>query len=701
MMSSRAQMIQSAFTAGELSPRLMSRTDLKGYKEGAQAMLNCIPVSQGPCYSRGGFYHTYRLQNQTTARLIPFPVKPDEAYMLVFYGNKILVLQESGIPANANMLVNGRFQQLGTGWTVYTGTGGNQGAVYFAIGTATLDASSANPAAIRQSVTSVAGHQMTLAVTSFTRLNPTIKVGTTAGGAEIGTYQIGTRAVYQFSFLATGATTWIEISQAAGSPGNSVISSVGLVDDDAVTPLPAVELTGPYFNNALQGIQYEIQPAGNVMYLVHPLVPPQKITYTSPGVFSIETITFTSPPTEWATDNYPGTLTFSDGRLWLAGTPDNPSKIWASKSGVYTDFTIGTAADAALAYAIAKAGTIRWIKGVKSLLIGTDNTEFVISSKDGVITPSDITIEPQSAYGSLATAPLPLGNQILYIGSDSRKLRAMGYRFEESGWVSTDMTFPSEHITEGKIYEMAWAQNPDNVIWMVTLNGNMIGCTYDRPNSLIGWHRHSFTGGNLMSIAALRFIGTDFVWVAVRYVVNGVNEIHLGIMSSLGPSTIYTDNTLRFESVTATNVITGLSYLEGYTVQVVGDGSVQADKVVTGGQITADRACKVFMVGLKMPRRLETMPIEAAAEPQASETAMKRFNKIYVRTLKSLRPIINGTRPPTRHPLTPMDDPEPWISEDIQVMNLGWDRKETLVIEEDLPIPFTIISIFGEMGVSA
>jgi hypothetical protein len=694
-------MIQSAFTAGELSPRLMSRTDLKGYKEGAQAMLNCIPVSQGPCYSRGGTYHTQRLQNRQTARLIPFPVKPDEAYMMVFYGNKILVLQESGLPASGNMLVNGRFQQLGTGWTVYTGTGGNQGTVTFAIGTCLLDATAANPAAVRQSVASVVGHQMTLAVTSFTRLNPTIRIGTSAGGSQIGTYNMGTRAVYQVSFLATAATTWIEISQDAGSPGNSIISSVGLIDDDAVVPLPASELTGPYFDNALQGIQYEIQPAGNVMYLVHPLVPPQKITYTSPGVFSIETITFTAPPTEWATDNYPGTLTFSDGRLWLAGCPDNPSKIWASKSGVYTDFTIGTAADAALAYAIAKSGTIRWIKGVKSLLIGTDNTEFVISSKDGVITPSDITIEPQSAYGSLATSPLPIGNQILYIGSDGRKLRAMGYRFEESGWVSTDMTFPSEHITKGKIYEMAWAQNPDNVIWMATLDGGMVGCTYDRPNSLIGWHRHNFTDGRLMSIAALRFIGTDFTWCAVRYVVNGINEIHICIMSTLGASTIYTDNTLRFESATATTLITGLGYLEGYTVQVVGDGSVQSDKVVTGGQITADRACKVFLVGLKMPRRLETMPVEAAAEPQASETAMKRFNKIYVRTLESLRPIINGVRPPTRHPSTPMDTPDPWTSEDIQVMNLGWNRKESLIIEEDLPIPFTIISIFGEMGVSA
>jgi hypothetical protein len=48
-----------------------------------------------------------------------------------------------------------------------------------------------------------------------------------------------------------------------------------------------------------------------------------------------------------------------------------------------------------------------------------------------------------------------------------------------------------------------------------------------------------------------------------------------------------------------------------------------------------------------------------------------------------------------------MDTPDPWISEDIQVMNLGWDRKEDLLIEEDLPIPFKIISVFGEMGVSA
>jgi hypothetical protein len=541
---------------------------------------------------------------------------------------------------------------------------------------------------------------MSLAVTSFTRLAPTIRIGVTAGGAEIGTFPMGTRAVYDIPFTATGTTTWIEVSQDAGSQGNSIISSVGLVDLDPTAQQLAV-ISTPYNDNDLIAIQYEIQPAGNVMYLVNPMVAPQKITYTSPGTFSIEALAFTSPPTEWGAGNYPGTLTFSDGRLWLAGTPDNPSKIWASKSGVYTDFTIGTAADAALAYSIAKAGMIRWIKGVKALLVGTDNTEFVISSKDGVITPSDITIEPQSAYGSLASMPLPLGNQILYIGSDGRRLRAMGYRFEESGWVSTDMTFPSEHITRGRLLEMAWAQNPDNTIWISTLDGKLIGCTYDRPNSLIGWHRHIFEDGKVMSVAALRFIGLDYVWIATRYVVNNVNEMHIQIMSFTEGSTIYTDNTRRFESVTATQTVTGLEYIEGYTVQVVGDGAVQTDKVVTGGQITADRACTVFLVGLKMERTLKTMPIEAAASPQATETALKRFNKIYVRTLESLRPIINGQRPPTRFPATPMDEPEPWNSQDIQVMNLGWDRKEVLVIEEDLPIPFRIISIFGEMGVSS
>jgi hypothetical protein len=679
---------------------MMSRTDLKGYAQGAQEMTNCFPVSQGPCYSRTGCYHVKRIVNQT-ARLIPFPIKPDEAYMMIFHGTSLEILQESGLPASTEILVNSRFQQLGTGWTTFLGTApGTKGIVTFGVGTCLLNASAVNPAAIRQSATTIVGHSMTASVVSFSRKNATIRIGTTAGGSEIGTFPMGTRAVFQVPFTASAVTTWIEVRQDAGSTGDSLLSSVSLVDNSPEAQ-QVVVLTTPYGDPALSSIQHEIQPSGGVMFLVHPSAPPQKVTYIPGGTFSIEAITFASAPTEWATGNYPGAITFSDGRLWLSGCPDDPSKIWASKSGAYTDFTVGTAADDALAYTIAKAGAIRWIKGVKSLLIGTDNSEFVISSKEGVITPSDITIEPQSAYGSLSAMPLPLGNQILYIGSDGRRLRAMGYRFEESGWVSTDMSFPSEHITEGKLFEMAWAQNPDNTIWMATVNGHLIGCTYDRPNSLIGWHKHNFPGAVVKSVAALRFIGNDMVWLALRYEVESVLEMHICIMSLPGPEPIYTDDSIRAESPTKFTVITGLDHLEGYEVQIIGDGSVQASRVVTGGQVTAALPCNVFVVGRGFRRTLKTMPIEAAASPNATETALKRFNKIYVRTQESLRPIINGARPPTRHPSTPMDESDPWVSEDIQVMNLGWDRKESILIEEDLPIPFKIISIFGEMGVSA
>jgi len=697
----RVTPIQNAFTAGELSPRMLSRTDLKGYREGAQEMTNFIPLSQGPAASRPGVSLTLRIQNCENARIISFPVAPDESYALIFTAANLQILSETGLPAGISIVTNGRFQQGSVGWTAFLGTDpGTKGIVTFALGSVLLNGAATNPAAVRQQLTTTAAAVYTIGVATGDRNNARIRVGTTAGGAEIGEFNMGSFVVQQFDFTATGTATWIEIACPSGRTADCIINSVEVMAK-ASAGTNVVSLASPYSAGQLRNIQYEMRPAGKTMYFTHPLVPPYRLVFTSPGTFVFELVTFTGAPTAWGEGNYPAALTFHDGRLWLAGTPLQPSQLWGSKSGVYDDFTIGTAADAALSYTIAKAGTIRWLRGVKSLLIGADNQEYVISAQGGVITPTDINIEPQSAYGSLAHQPISIGNQVIYIGSDARKLRAMGYRFEESGWVSTDLTFPSEHITKGAIFELAWAQNYNNIIWLADGVGNLIGCTYDRPNNLIGWHRHTFVNCQLRSVAALRLLGVDYLWVALKKIVNGLPEIHICVMIPSLDQATYVDDSKRVENLTTPfTVVTGLGHLEGEVVQVIADGAVHPVRTVTGGQITLQQPANTVIVGLAITPKLVTMPIEAGQNPTSTEAAMKRFNKIYVRTLQSMRPIINGVRPPTRFPSTPMNEQDPAIDEDIQTLNLGWNRREVITIEETLPVDCQVIAVMGEMGVN-
>lgn len=694
-------LIQNSFAAGELSPRMLARTDLKGYKEGCLTAHNMIPISQGPVLSRPGTAHVTSILGTDAVRLIPFPVRPDEGYMLCFYDGKLLILNESGLPAGPNLITNGRFQQAGAGWTSFVGNSGQLGTVTYNVGTATLDASIQNIAAVRQQISGLtSGTTYRVSVQTANYNNARVKLGTTAGGSELANQLMGSKAVVVIDVVATDTSIWIEVSQDVGAPGVCVINSTTMAMATSVNPT----LTAPYARGQLRDIQYEMRPAGNVLYLAHPLVAPQRVTYNA-GAFVIEPVPFVAPPADWVVDNYPAAITFYDGRLWYGGTNTSPSKIWASKSGIYEDFTIGANADDALAYTVAKAGFIRWMKGIKSLLVGTDNSEFVISSEGGVITPSDIVIEPQSAYGSLAATPLPIGNQVIYTSPDGRKMRAMGYRFEESGWVSTDLTFASEHITLGRVYEMTWAQNPENLIWAADIEGNLIGCTYDLSNNIIGWHEHSIGDGvegqrrRVNSVATLRLLGTDTVWIGLRWNDGTADNISILVMGIVGTDSLFTDESLKRVYATPTNQVTGLTWLEGQTVSITVDGAVHPERVVTGGTVDLQYSGLEIVVGLGYKRNLTPMPFEPGQDPNATEPAIKRFNKIYARVLASMRPIINGVRPATRFPSDPMNTRGKTRTEDVQVLGLGPARSETVTIEEVLPIPLTVVSIYGEMGV--
>ena len=76
---------------------------------------------------------------------------------------------------------------------------------------------------------------------------------------------------------------------------------------------------------------------------------------------------------------------------------------------------------------------------------------------------------------------------------------------------------------------------------------------------------------------------------------------------------------------------------------------------------------------------------------------MKRINRLFLRLFESQPPIINGKRPPVRFPQYPMDTPPPIRSDDVFVTDLGWSRLTTITIEENLPVPCTVLGLFGEM----
>jgi hypothetical protein len=81
----RLSLIQTNFTAGELSPRLNGRVDIARYQNGAKTIENGIPLIHGGVLRRPGtvFINTAKFSNKKS-RLLPYIFNEDQAYILEF-----------------------------------------------------------------------------------------------------------------------------------------------------------------------------------------------------------------------------------------------------------------------------------------------------------------------------------------------------------------------------------------------------------------------------------------------------------------------------------------------------------------------------------------------------------------------------------------------------------------------------------------
>lgn len=93
----RLNIQQCNFTAGEISPRLIGRTDVDRYGNAAALMVNAYPVIHGGAKRRAGTKYLTPVKDAAKKhRLVPFIYSRDLAFMLVFGDSNIRVYPAGG-----------------------------------------------------------------------------------------------------------------------------------------------------------------------------------------------------------------------------------------------------------------------------------------------------------------------------------------------------------------------------------------------------------------------------------------------------------------------------------------------------------------------------------------------------------------------------------------------------------------------------
>ena len=439
------------FTGGELSPRLDGRNDLAKYASGCSTLENLVVYPHGSAARRPGTTFVSEVKDSTKkTRLIPFEFSTTQTYMLEFGDQYIRFYKDNG-----QILSGGSAYEISTPYLE-----AELFDLKFAQSADVMYICHPNHEAEKLSRTGHTSWSLTdvdfldgpyldtnISTTTITMSAHTVGTGRTMTASAVTGINGGS------GFLTTDVGRLVRFRDGYGKitgRTNTTVVTVEILED---------------MGSSSASIDWSL------------------------GAFS-------------DTTGHPSCVTFFEQRLVFAATLNNPQTVYFSKSGDYEnmDANIGgtIADDDAIIYTIAsnQVNAIRFMTATRTLIIGTAGGEFAVSGggADNAITPTNILIKKQSNHGAANIDAISVGNATLFLQRARRKIRELAYNFDVDGYVAPDMTILAEHITEGGLTQVAYQQEPNQIIYATREDGELVGLTYQREQQVTAWHRHIFGG---------------------------------------------------------------------------------------------------------------------------------------------------------------------------------------------------------------
>lgn len=413
-----------------------------------------------------------------------------------------------------------------------------------------------------------------------------------------------------------------------------------------------------------------------------------------------------------AAGKYPSAVSYFEQRRCFSGTLNEPQKIWMTRSGTESNLTysLPTRDDDRIEFRVAarEANTIRHIVPLGELVLLTSAAEWRVTSVNSdAITPSSISVKPQSYIGASNVQPLIVNNAMIYAAARGGHIREMGYNWQAGGFVSGDLSIRSPHLFDGlEIVDMAYAKAPLPIAWFVSTSGKLLGLTYVPEHQIGAWHQHD-TDGSFESCAVVAEGSEDVLYVVVRRQINGQTRRYIERMASRRfesqDDAFFVDCGATYSGV-ATETISGLHWLEGKTVSILADGAVHPQRVVYGGSITLDQAASKVHVGLPIEADIETLPLAFQIDNGYGQGRPKNVNRAWLRVYRSsgifVGPSLAALTEAKQRTNEPYGSPPALKSEEIEVrVSPSWSDGGQIVVRQADPLPLTIAGLTLEVAV--
>lgn len=677
------------FTGGELSPRLRGRVDVSKYFNGCKTVENFHVHPHGGATRRSGLrFVVDAADHGRQSRLFPFAFNAEQNYVLEFGHQVMRVFKDRGYVLAPD---SDAPYQIATPYTE-----DDLPRLRFAQSNDTMILVHENHPP--RKLTRTDHDAWTLEVITFAPQTPapTGWTGTMNGGS-------GTTK-HRYKITAQGELDKSLPGEIIEVPGPDDLNA----DDSSVY----VELSGPAREDV--SCHYVYKEKNGIFGFLGKVGPDG--TYRDDGVVKPDTsssVLDAHNPFE-GDGNYPSVCVLNENRLFMAGTRNNPNRVWYSRIGSLFDFRKGSAerepADddpGSLELSDSQSNAVEFLIPHDQLYVGTRGGTWTAGGPKGeALTPSNARAAKASAVGAAAAMPLLAGESALYVQRAGKKVMEMAYHFESDSFPSRDTTIFAEHITGPGLSELTYAQAPDSVVYGVRTDGVLLACTFMRDQEVIAWTRMP-TDGEVESATCIHDDGQarDQLWVVVRRTVNGQVRRFIEYMEQEFAGSIedafFVDSGVSYDLPEPVARIDGLGHLEGRRVSLLVDGSVHADKTVENGEVELDIPGRRIHAGLSYISVLEPMPLEAGSHRGTAQTKRKRVTEVSVRLHNTVGGKLGYSNRPTEletiH-FRAMNDPmntavQPFSGDKSARFPKGWTEDGNIRLVQDQPLPMTVLGI--------
>ena len=442
--------------------------------------------------------------------------------------------------------------------------------------------------------------------------------------------------------------------------------------------------------------------------------------------------------------NYPSCATYFQQRKVFAGSNANPQTLWMTRPADFKNMDVSNpsqASDAIVAtIASNQVNAIKWLVPMNNLVILSSGGAWLLVggaiTSPVAVTPTNTVVVPQNYVGSADLPPIVINYDILYVQVKGSIVRDLAYNFWVNVYTGTDMSVLAQHLFFGHNMERwAYAEQPFYQVWIVRDDGVLLSFTYLKEQDVYAWAHHDSFGNSgtdtFESVASvpeqqIPGINVDSVYFVTQRTIPGINGGSpvkyvermnaRNFLSSMGPGlntsgmtadvtkAWFVDCGLQYSGSPATQ-ISGLDHLNGATVSILADGSVQPQQVVSGGSISLQNAASLVTVGLPYVSQLQTLCMEPEGMAMQVQDYRKRIYAVAVRVADT-RGLKVG---PNFGDLTEIKERSASVSMGAAVPLFTGDERviidaqylvdDDCCIEQDNPLPCTILGVIPEVSV--